>query len=215
MKKTFYPLSLLLLITLVVSTLVSSCSKDDDKKIRIPKVEYGDQVEIIKMTTTHGTMYIWLYGETPLHRENFLKLTQEGFYNGLTFHRVIRNFMIQGGDPNGDGTGGPGYTIKEEIFPHIKHKIGSIAAARLSDQVNPEKNSSGSQFYIVHSEQQTQHLNGEYTVFGEVIQGFEVIDEIAKQPVNNNNKPNTDITMELEILLLTKDEIEDQFDFTF
>lgn len=111
----------------------------------------------VTIKTTEGDITVRLYDETPRHRDNFLKLAQEGYYNGTLFHRVIKNFMIQGGDPNSKGapagvqlgTGGPDYTIPAEIQPQFIHKRGALAAARQGDEVNPERASSGSQFYIV------------------------------------------------------------------
>ncbi len=111
----------------------------------------------VTIKTTEGDITVRLYDETPRHRDNFLKLAQDGYYNGTLFHRVIKNFMIQGGDPNSKGapagvqlgTGGPGYTIPAEIQPQFIHKRGALAAARQGDEVNPERASSGSQFYIV------------------------------------------------------------------
>jgi cyclophilin family peptidyl-prolyl cis-trans isomerase len=120
------------------------------------------------------------------------------FYDGLLFHRVINNFMIQGGDPDSKdapadkrlGMGGPGYTVPAEIFPQITHKKGSLAAARDN---NPQKASSGSQFYIVHNESSCQQLNGGYTVYGEVIEGLEIIDKIATVKTDANNRPVEDV----------------------
>ena len=115
----------------------------------------------VLIKTSLGDITVRLYDETPLHRDNFIKLSKEGFYNGTLFHRVIKNFMIQGGDPESKGaaagvqlgTGGPGYTVPAEfVYPQYFHKKGALAAARQSDQVNPEKKSSGSQFYIVTGE---------------------------------------------------------------
>lgn len=111
----------------------------------------------VKISTSLGDIIVRLYDETPLHRDNFLKLAQDGYYNGTIFHRVIKDFMIQGGDPNSKdpqpgaqyGTGGPDYTIEAEIKPGLIHKRGALAAARQGDEVNPERRSSGSQFYIV------------------------------------------------------------------
>ena len=111
----------------------------------------------VKITTTMGDITVRLYDETPLHRDNFLKLASEGFFNGTLFHRVIKDFMVQGGDPESKGapagkslgTGGPGYNIPAEIQPALFHKRGALSAARLGDEGNPEKESSGSQFYIV------------------------------------------------------------------
>lgn len=120
----------------------------------------GDEVKV-KISTAMGDMVIKLYNETPLHRDNFIKLVNEQFYDSLLFHRVMNQFMIQGGDPkskNADpsqrlGGGGPGYTIPAEILPQFIHKKGALAAARQPDRVNPEKRSSGSQFYIVQGRQ--------------------------------------------------------------
>lgn len=140
-------------------------------------------------------------------------MTKDGFYNGLIFHRIIPNFMIQGGDPSGNGTGGPGYTIPAEIKSEITHKKGSIAAARLGDQVNPNKESSGSQFYIAVSTDGTKHLNGAYTVFGEVIKGIEAADQIVTQPRNAQDKPNKDIKMQVKIIKKTKAQIKSEFGY--
>lgn len=115
----------------------------------------------VKISTSLGDIIVRLYDETPLHRDNFLKLANEGFYNNTLFHRVIRDFMIQGGDPDSVnapagkqlGVGGPGYTIPAEIQPTLIHKRGALAAARQSDEVNPQRESSGSQFYIVWGQQ--------------------------------------------------------------
>ena len=142
---------------------------------------------VFDMVTSLGTIRIKLYSDTPKHRDNFVKLANSGFYNGLLFHRVIKDFMIQGGDPLTKdannvakyGTGGPGYQIEAEILPNHHHKKGALAAARKGDIANPMKESSGSQFYIVQSEEGCRHLDGEYTIFGETLQGFEVIDKIA------------------------------------
>ncbi|MDE7378949.1 MAG: peptidylprolyl isomerase [Paraprevotella sp.] len=111
----------------------------------------------VKIQTTLGDITVRLYDKTPLHRDNFIRLVREGFYNGTLFHRVIKDFMVQGGDPDSKGapagkqlgTGGPGYTIDAEIKDGLIHKRGALAAARLGDEVNPERKSSGSQFYIV------------------------------------------------------------------
>lgn len=115
----------------------------------------------------------------PKTVENFLKLVNDGFYNGLTFHRIASGFVIQGGDPKGDGTGGPGYTVPAEIqLPHTK---GAIAMARLGDQVNPAKDSSGSQFYIAL--EALPMLDGQYTVFGQVVSGMDIVEKIGAVPI--------------------------------
>ena len=152
---------------------------------------------VVVMNTNLGTMKIRLYGATPAHRDNFLKLVDEGFYNGLRFHRVIYGFMIQGGDPLSKdntkrsqwGTGGPGYTVPAEFVDSLHHKKGAVAAARLGDMANPRRASSGSQFYIVHSEEGCSHLDGQYTVFGQVIEGLDVIDKIAEMAVDGYDRP--------------------------
>lgn len=163
---------------------------------------------VVVIETNYGTMKAKLYNDTPLHRDNFIKLINEGWYNGSPFHRVINNFMIQGGQ-NADGRLDPGYTVPAEFRENHFHKKGALCAARQGDQVNPKKASSGSQFYIVQGQVfddqklaiyeerlgkifnakqlqayktvgGTPHLDGDYTVFGEVIEGLEVVDKIAR-----------------------------------
>ncbi|MCK5833200.1 peptidylprolyl isomerase [bacterium] len=135
----------------------------------------------VLLKTDYGDIVIELRPDkAPKTTENFLKLTNEGFYDDLTFHRIIKGFMIQGGDPKGDGTGGPGYTVPAEITD-LKHVRGALATARLGDQANPQKASSGSQFFICH--QAATHLDGQYTVFGSVVKGIDVVDKIANVPM--------------------------------
>lgn len=254
----------------------------------------SEKDSLVKISTDYGDMIVRLYDETPLHKANFLKLAEDGFYDSLLFHRVIENFMIQGGDPASKaaqtgtalGNGGPGYTVPAEILPQFHHKKGALSAARQGDHVNPEKASSGSQFYIVQGKKyselelgtmpinklknarntatrnfiqleenqsildsirilqaagkgaevsnfistfQTQidsfanidpssfamspqaildyttiggtpHLDGGYTVFGEVIDGLNVIDSIAKIKGNSMNRPLTDIRFSVTII---------------
>jgi len=152
---------------------------------------------IFDINTTVGIIRIKLYKETPHHRANFIKLASERFYDNILFHRVINGFMIQTGDPltkdtskvASYGTGGPGYTIPSEILPQFKHKKGALAAARRGDPGNPMKESSGSQFYIVQDAATCAQLDGDYTIFGETIKGFEVIDLIAVTPTNRMDLP--------------------------
>jgi len=147
---------------------------------------------IVEMETSMGTMKIELYSNyAPKHAWNFVKLAQEDFYDSLIFHRIIKGFMIQGGDPDGIGTGGPGYTIEAEIVPELKHVKGTLAAARQADQVNPQRRSSGSQFYICHGA--PSHLNGQYTIYGQVIEGLEVVDKIAAVKTGPRDKPVEDV----------------------
>ena len=158
--------------------------------------ELGDE-PMLKIKTTDGTMTVKLYADTPLHRDNFVKLAKKGFYNGVLFHRIIKGFMIQGGDPLTKdttkvamyGTGGPGYTIPAEIVPGKTHKKGALAAARRGDLANPAKESSGSQFYIVQDAEGCKHLDGEYTIFGEVVDGLNVVDKIASERTDLRDRP--------------------------
>lgn len=197
-----------------------------------PKNQY------IRITTAKGECIIKLYNETPLHRDNFIKLAKEGYYNGTLFHRVIKAFMIQGGDPDSKnakpdsllGNGGPKYTIPAEFRDSLFHKKGVLAAAREGDNTNPEKASSGSQFYIVQGKVFTDsmlnvieekrlkfkipawqrevyktiggvpHLDRNYTVYGEVVKGLEMVDQIADAVTDKNNRPKEDIKMTVSVL---------------
>ena len=156
------------------------------------------------IVTTHGTMRVKLYSKTPKHRDNFVKLVNEKYYDGIRFHRVIEGFMIQAGDPysrdttmiNRWGQGGPEYTIPAEFVNEYWHKKGAIAAARKGDMANPKKASSGSQFYIVHDENSCLHLDGQYSIFGEVIEGLDVIDKIATVDTDMYDRPYEDVIIE-------------------
>ena len=257
----------------------------------VPKT--GEKEKMVLISTEYGDIKVKLYNETPKHRDNFIKLVKDGFYNDLLFHRVIKDFMIQGGDPESKdaapnqmlGNGGPGYEIDAEIHPQLYHKKGALAAAREGDQVNPKKRSSGSQFYLVQgkvyqeeqlnmmedrmnqgakseiirkfvmhpenaeyklkidsmqkaqdfeglnklvqeieektkdeyakvekfsfSEDQkkvystiggTPHLDGAYTVFGEVVEGLEVIDKIAAVEKGAQDRPVADVKMTITLI---------------
>lgn len=189
-----------------------------------------DTLTKVLISTSLGDITIALYDETPLHKENFLKLSKEGYYDGVLFHRIIKEFMIQTGDPDSKnarpgqmlGMGGPNYTVPAEFVPELCHKRGAVAAARQGDQVNPKKASSGSQFYIVDGKKWTSaemsmisaqmgkkfsdkqmeiyttvggdpFLDGDYTVFGEVVEGMDIVDMIAAQPKDGRDRPTTDI----------------------
>jgi peptidyl-prolyl cis-trans isomerase B (cyclophilin B) len=183
---------------------------------------------VVVIKTEFGNITAKLYNDTPKHRDNFIKLVKQGWYDKSPFHRVINNFMIQGGG-NAAGKSDPGYQVDAEFNSKYIHKKGALAAARMPDQVNPEKKSSGSQFYLVQGQkfdertlqmmsarngikytpQQmrayaevggTPHLDGGYTVFGEVIDGLEVIDKIAAVKTGAGDKPVKDVTMTIEIL---------------
>ncbi|MBR5273619.1 MAG: peptidylprolyl isomerase [Bacteroidales bacterium] len=151
--------------------------------------------------TNKGKMRIKLYNKTPKHRDNFVKLVNEKYYDGVRFHRVIEGFMIQTGDPYSRdtakidlwGQGGPDYTVPAEFVNEYWHKKGALAAARRGDMANPTKASSGSQFYIVHDENACLHLDGQYSIFGEVIEGLDVIDKIAVVATDPYDRPLSDI----------------------
>lgn len=209
----------------------TSASRCDNQEQKNPtKKKKTSQMTKVLLKTTMGDIVIALYDETPLHKENFIKLVNDKYYDGVLFHRIIQNFMIQTGDPESKtakpgqmlGNGGPGYTIPAEFVPGLYHKRGAVAAARMGDNVNPKKESSGSQFYIVDGRvfstndlnrviQMTgktynmdqikdytsiggaPHLDGDYTVFGEVVSGMEIVDKIAAQQKDGRDRPVEDI----------------------
>ncbi|MFU8842565.1 MAG: peptidylprolyl isomerase [Bacteroidales bacterium] len=206
-----------ILMTMLATLVLGSCLFAQKEK----------QVKVV-ITTEYGDMTAVLYNETPKHRDNFVKLVNEGWYEGSPFHRVISGFMIQGGQ-NADGRQDPGYKVQAEFVEGKYHKKGALAAARMPDQVNPEKASSGSQFYIVQgkpvNEQDlislgarsgvnynndqirayttiggTPYLDGQYTVFGEVISGLDVVDKIAAIKTAQGDKPLEDVTMSVKII---------------
>lgn len=192
---------------------------------------------MVRIETSCGIILVALSDDTPLHRDNFLKLASSGFYDGTLFHRCISNFMIQGGDPDSRtaakgqllGEGGVGYTIPAEFcLPYLYHWRGALAAAREPDDVNPEQDSSGCQFYIVYGKKQspadikkvrsmleekgiemtsqmsddyqmrggTPHLDGQYTVFGEVIEGLNVVKQIQSVATDSNSRPLEDVVIQ-------------------
>ena len=178
--------------------------------------------EVVFIKTDLGEIVLLLYDTTSGHKENFLKLAREGFYNGTTFHRIIDGFMIQGGDPNSkdtipgnDGQGGPGYTIPAEFVPGLTHKYGAVAAARMGDGVNPRKASSGSQFYIVENKEGAHFLDNNYTVFGQVIKGMDIVEKIAEQPKGFGDRPLKDIKMTVSVEKMKKTKIEKKYQTSF
>lgn len=278
------------IIVLIIGIIaLSSCNTNSANN----KGDKKEKSKFVLVETSYGNMKIRLYNETPLHRDNFLKLVKEDFYDSLLFHRVIKDFMIQGGDPESKGAvpekslgnGGPGYKIDAEIVPGLYHKKGVLAAAREGDNVNPKKKSSGSQFYFVqgkvftmdqltqmeekmngpkkqklfyecinkpensslktkldslnrikdfeslnkevqatlltlqteidklnlftYTQEQkntystlggTPHLDQNYTVFGEVVEGLNVIDSIAQVKTGKGDRPLEDIIMKMKIV---------------
>ena len=217
---------------LFFAAMVSCTAQNSKTQENMQEKKYHVLIE-----TNLGNMTVELYNETPKHRDNFLKLVKEGFYDSLIFHRVINNFMIQGGDPNSKnaapgsmlGNGTLGYTVPAEFVQGLIHKKGALAAARQGDQVNPTKASSSCQFYIVQGnvwkaeqlqmmaaqmgrtfdKQQmdvyttvggTPHLDYDYTVFGQVIEGLDVIDKIAAVRCGRGDRPIEDVTMKMTII---------------
>ena len=185
--------------------MISSCAcRNESQQASDTQTEMENTIisePEFEMVTSHGTMKLKLYSMTPKHRDNFVKLVNENYYDGLRFHRVIEGFMIQGGDPysrdttkaNLWGQGGPDYTVPAEFVSQYWHKKGAIAAARKGDMANPTKASSGSQFYIVHDENSCLHLDGQYSIFGEVTEGLDVIDRIAAVPTDYYDRPLEDV----------------------
>jgi len=202
-----------------------------------PQGQQADKPTRVKIITPQGDIVVELFDQTPEHRDNFVRLAREGFYDGLLFHRVISGFMIQGGDPNSRnapsgqplGMGDPGYTLPAEIVAGVFHRRGALAAARMGDQMNPERRSSGSQFYLVQgrvwsheeltqmaqqrgltiteearqiytTEGGTPHLDATYTIFGQVVEGLDVIDRIASVQTDRANRPLDDVSMRIVVL---------------
>lgn len=177
---------------------------------------------IAKIYTKFGSIHLLLFDDTPLHRDNFVKLIDEQFYDSTIFHRVLENFMIQGGDPNSKpnakgsiGRGNPGYSIQAEINDKYKHDKGMLAAARLGDNVNPKKESSGSQFYIVQNNEGAHHLDNNYTIFGKVLKGLEVVDEIAQQEVKQGGRPLEDIRVTMTVSHIKRKKIKKIYNILF
>jgi cyclophilin family peptidyl-prolyl cis-trans isomerase len=220
MKKT--ALFLAILIMAAATMVLAQTKKSDAKMVKfVIHTDFGDMKGV-------------LYNDTPKHRDNFVKLAKQGYFDGLLFHRVIQGFMIQGGDPNSKnakpgqmlGAGGPGWTVPAEFNKNLIHKKGALSAARQGDEVNPTKASSGSQFYIVQGQKSdpnrlesqfpgrytpeqkdiyakiggTPFLDMNYTVFGEITEGLDVIDKIAAVQKDGSDRPKADIKMTIKIV---------------
>ncbi|RTQ49201.1 peptidylprolyl isomerase [Hymenobacter gummosus] len=202
----------------------AASAQEAKTKTKTPKPSKKDEVVTLHVTqggTTLGDIRLVTYEQTPLHRENFLKKAKSGFYSGTTFHRVIPGFMVQGGDansknadPNDDGMGQPNDpTVPAELRPELKHKQGALAAARMGGP--PGTPSSSSQFYIVQNPGGTPFLDGAYTVFGQVIQGQDVVDKIVKAPRNEMDRPNEAIKMDVKVEKLSKKKITKLYGYQY
>ena len=213
-------------MTALASVSCSSCSSGNQQEASVNETTEMENTQIAEpeydIVTTHGTMRVKLYSKTPKHRDNFKKLAAEKYYDGIRFHRVIEGFMIQAGDPYSRdtskidmwGQGGPDYTVPAEFVNEYWHKKGALAAARKGDMANPKKASSGSQFYIVHDENACLHLDGQYSIFGEVTQGLEVIDKIAQVPVDRMDRPYEDVIILSVNPVVVEPEVPAQTDST-
>ena len=219
MKRTL----LLSLAVLAAAALLVGCKGGNKKATQTPepaeepkmsetelaaKLAALPEEPVMDIVTSMGTIKVRLFKDTPRHRDNFVKLALSGYFDNQVFHRVIDSFMIQGGDPLSRdtlyidtwGQGGPGYTLPAEMRdaegnPLHRHKKGALAAARRGDLANPFKESSGSQFYLVQNPDNCVHLDGEYTVFGETVAGFNVIDKIAATPTDRYDRPITPVVI--------------------
>ncbi|MCH3924169.1 MAG: peptidylprolyl isomerase [Bacteroidales bacterium] len=230
----------ILILFLFLGILVASCSKkttDGTSNNNENQNKVKQKQTMVIISTNYGDMKAILYNETPQHRDNFIKLVKEGYFDSTLFHRVIDGFMIQGGDPDSKhakkgqmlGNGGPSYTIPAEFNQDLIHKKGALAAARTGDEVNPQRASSGSQFYIAQGKVYTNEeltnleqrmgtsfnsiqrqayttvggvpfLDYQYTVFGQVVEGLDVIDKIASVKKDRNDRPVEDIRMTIKIV---------------
>ncbi len=183
-------------LLLVMGIALPACQQAKEGGSAEPaQAKGGEDIAVIRVKNFGEIRILFLPDKAPGHVENFRKLAREGFYNGTAFHRVIPNFMVQGGDPLSkddnplnDGTGGPGYTIKAE-FNEVPHKRGIVSMARSRDP-----DSAGSQFFIVVAD--SDHLDGKYTVFGEVTSGMEVVDQIVATPKDRRNRPIENVVIE-------------------
>jgi len=193
MKRTIFAI---LAIVFMINLSSMSQTKTEPKVVKfVIHTDYGDMKGV-------------LYNETPKHRDNFVKLVKSGFYDGTLFHRVILGFMIQGGDPNSKsakpgqqlGNGSNGGTIPAEFNPKFTHKRGALAAARIGGPSNPLKASSDCQFYIVEPEKGAHFLDNDYTIFGEVTEGFDVITKIASVQKDGSDRPVKDVKMSIKIV---------------
>ena len=196
-------------VTCILWLTLGSCAEKENPILPV--------FPVIEISTQFGDIYVSLYDETPLHKANFDSLARTGFYDSTEFHRCVDNFVIQGGSPtskdenrNNDGNGSPGYTIPAEIdSSKFQHFYGALAAARTGNMTNPQRRSSGSQFYIVTDPNGAHFLDGEYTTFGRVLTGMDVAKTIERQPKNSSGLPNERIKMVVSYVHLTQNQLDE------
>lgn len=194
-----------LIATLVSTLFLVGCGSSDDKKAEVKVKEWGEEVAAPKEVPVatikikdFGTVKAELYPQYATNTvNNFISLANSGFYNGTTFHRIIKDFMIQGGDPEGSGKGGPGYNIRGEFsdngykYDSLKHEEGVLSMARSNDP-----DSAGSQFFIVTNEAKSTQLNGQYATFGKVIEGMDIVHKISETKTGSGDKPEVEVIIE-------------------
>jgi peptidylprolyl isomerase/peptidyl-prolyl cis-trans isomerase B (cyclophilin B) len=212
--RKIYRMKNIYLIALFFLSFIYACKKEDAE----PASEPLPTEKVIEIKTSFGTMYMWLYKQTPLHRANFLALADTGYFDGMTFHRIVKDFVVQGGDPNSkdadplnDGSGGPGYTIPAEFVDSLKHDYGAIGAARTN---NPTKASSGSQFYIVTDKNGEHSLDKNYTIFGKLLSGVDIAYTLSTQAKDSKDRPINNITMDVNVVEKTLEQLKSEFNFT-
>lgn len=201
--------SIKIIIVIFTFLSLSACANQED--------------EVVTISTQFGDIQVILFDKTPRHKANFLKLAKEKYHDSTAFHRVINNFMIQGGDPNTKngsdvstwGLGSPDYLLPMEVNLELMHYRGALAAARKPDQANPQKESNGAQFYIVQNPQGEHRLNMEYTVFGQVIDGMEVVDKIAQTAVNELFRPLQDVRVKMTVRKMKKSEVTAKYGYIY
>ena len=169
--------------------------------------------EVGHINTSYGDMYFSLYNETPLHKTSFIELSDDKYWDSLSFNRVIEGFVIQGGCPDvPEGFSNSPYLIEPEFIPKIKHQYGAVGMGR---DDNPEKLSAGCQFYIVHDAEGIPRLDNNYTVFGQLFKGLDVLNKIATLPTDSLDKPLNRVSIKVRTLLLTKKELTQFGGLTF
>jgi peptidyl-prolyl cis-trans isomerase B (cyclophilin B) len=183
------------IIFLLIFLLIISCKKQTLKNYDVGYIE-----------TPIGEMYLWLYEETPLHKDSFIELANLSYWDSLSFNRVIENFVIQGGCPDtSEGFSNSPYLIKPEFNPDIKHIYGAVGMGR---DDNPEKLSAGCQFYIVHDTSGISRLDQNYTIFGQVFKGFNVLDKIATLQTDSTDTPLNRVSLKVRTLKMSKEELK-------